>query len=72
MENEKVYDRKMISEQVFKQHSYYDEDVKIGYNVCSTNYKSYGKIILKKFYEILVNQNKTFYFFISIYIMKGN
>lgn|GEM_PF-5972494 len=39
---------------------------------CCTNYKSYGKIILNKFYEILVNQNKTFYFYISIYIMKGN
>jgi hypothetical protein len=31
MENGKVYDREMISEQVFKQHSYYDEDVKVGY-----------------------------------------
>lgn len=31
IENGKVYDREMISEQVFKQHSYYDEDVKIGY-----------------------------------------
>jgi len=31
MENGKVYDREMISEQVFKQHSYYNEDVKVGY-----------------------------------------
>jgi len=31
MENEKVYDREMISEQVFKQHSFYSEDVKVGY-----------------------------------------
>lgn len=31
MENGKIYDREMISEQVFKQHQYYDEDVKIGY-----------------------------------------
>ena len=31
MENGKVYDREMISDQVFKQHSYYDEDVKVGY-----------------------------------------
>ena len=31
MENGKVYDREMISEQVFKQHSFYNEDVKIGY-----------------------------------------
>lgn len=31
MENGKIYDREMISEQVFKQHQYYDEDVKVGY-----------------------------------------
>jgi hypothetical protein len=31
MENGKIYDREMISDQVFKQHSYYDEDVKVGY-----------------------------------------
>lgn len=31
MENGKLYDRDMISEQVFKQHQYYDEDVKVGY-----------------------------------------
>ena len=31
MENGKVYDREMISDQVLKQHSYYDEDVKVGY-----------------------------------------
>ena len=31
MENGKVYDREMISEQVFKQHSFYNEDVKVGY-----------------------------------------
>jgi hypothetical protein len=31
MENVKVYDREMISEQVFKQHSFYNEDVKVGY-----------------------------------------
>ena len=31
MENGKVYDREMISEQVVKQHQYYDEDVKVGY-----------------------------------------
>jgi hypothetical protein len=31
MENGKVYDREMFSDQVFKQHSYYDEDVKVGY-----------------------------------------
>jgi hypothetical protein len=37
MENGKVYDREMISEQVFKQHSYYDEDVKVGYK---TRYKT--------------------------------
>jgi hypothetical protein len=37
MENGKVYDREMISEQVFKQHSYYDEDVKVGYKTrCSS------------------------------------
>jgi len=33
MENGKVYDREMISEQVFKQHSYYDEDFKVGYKI---------------------------------------
>ena len=37
MENGKVYDREMISDQVFKQHSYYDEDVKVGYK---TRYKT--------------------------------
>jgi hypothetical protein len=31
MENEKVYDRAMISDQVFKQYSYYNEDLKISY-----------------------------------------
>lgn len=31
MENGKIYDREMISDQVFKQHSYYVEDVKVGY-----------------------------------------
>jgi len=31
MENGKVYDREMISEQVFKQHSFYNEDVRAGY-----------------------------------------
>ncbi len=31
MENGKIYDREMISGQVFKQHSYYNEDVKVGY-----------------------------------------
>lgn len=31
MENGKIYDREMISGQVFKQYSYYDEDVKVGY-----------------------------------------
>lgn len=37
MENGKVYNREMISEQVFKQHSYYDEDVKVGYKTrCSS------------------------------------
>ena len=33
IENGKVYDREMISEQVFKQHSYYDEDFKVGYKI---------------------------------------
>ena len=37
MEKGKLYDREMISDQVFKQHSYYDEDVKVGYK---TRYKS--------------------------------
>lgn len=31
MENGKKYDREMITEQVFKQHSFYNEDVKVGY-----------------------------------------
>lgn len=31
MENGKVYDREMITNQVFKQHSFYKEDVKVGY-----------------------------------------
>ena len=37
MENGKVYDREKISEQVFKQHSNYNEDVKVGFK---TRYKS--------------------------------
>ena len=38
LENGKLYDREMISEQVFKQHSYYDEDVKVGYKTrCTSN-----------------------------------
>ena len=37
LENGKVYNREMISDQVFKQHSYYDEDVKVGYKTrCSS------------------------------------
>lgn len=31
LENRKVYDREMISKQVFKQHSFHDEDLKVGY-----------------------------------------
>ena len=37
MENGKVYDREMISDQVFKQHSYYDEDVKVGFKTRCTS-----------------------------------
>ena len=37
LENGKVYDREMISDQVFKQHSFYNEDVKVGYK---TKYKT--------------------------------
>jgi hypothetical protein len=33
MENGKVYDRERISNQVFKQHSYFNEDVKVGYKI---------------------------------------
>jgi hypothetical protein len=37
MENGKVYDREMISEQVFKHHSFYNEDIKVGYKTrCNT------------------------------------
>ena len=36
MENGKVYDREMITDQVFKQHSFYNEDVQIGFKTTHT------------------------------------
>lgn len=38
MDNGKLYDRDMILVQVFKQHTYYNEDVKVGYKTrCTSN-----------------------------------
>ena len=58
MENGKVYDREMISDQVFKQHSYYDEDVKVGYK---TRYKTMDIHLAKDYvlnnYDYVVNLN---------------
>lgn len=58
MENGKVYDREMISDQIFKQHSYYDEDVKIGYK---TRYKTMNihlaEDYILDYYDYLVHLN---------------
>ena len=58
MKNGRVYDREMISEQVFKQHSYYNEDVIVGYKT-SYNTKDIhlaeGYII--DYYEYVVHLN---------------
>jgi hypothetical protein len=58
MENGKEYDREMISDQVFKQHSYHDEDVKVGYKTrCnSIDIKLAENFILNQ-YDYIQNSN---------------
>ena len=58
MENGKVYDREMIIEQVLKQHSYYNEDVKIGYKARynTKNINLAGDYIID-YYDYITNLN---------------
>ena len=58
MENGKVYDREMISDQVFKQHSYYDEDVKVGYKTrCTSNDIQLAHNYIMDHYDYIVDLN---------------
>jgi hypothetical protein len=58
MENGKIYDREMISEQVFKQHQYYDEDVKVGYKTrCSSNNIQLAHNYIMDHYDYIVDLN---------------
>jgi len=58
MENGNVYDREMISDQVFKQHSYYDEDVKVGYKTrCTSNDIRLAHNYIMDHYDYIVDLN---------------
>ena len=58
MENEKVYDREMISEQVFKQHSYYQEDLAVGYKTrCNSKDILLAETYILDNYNYLVYMN---------------
>ena len=58
MENGKVYDREMLSDQVFKQHSYYDEDVKVGYKTrCTSNDIHLAHNYIMDHYDYIVDLN---------------
>lgn len=58
IENGKVYDREMITAQVLKQHSYHDEDSKVGY---MTRYKTMdihlSEDYILDYYDYLVHLN---------------
>lgn len=58
MENGKVYDREMISEQVYKQHSFYNEDVKVGFKTrCTSMDIKLAENYIIDNYNYLVNLN---------------
>lgn len=58
MENGKVYDRDMISDQVFKQHSFLDEDVKAGYKTrCNTKGIHLAEDYILDYYDYVVHLN---------------
>lgn len=58
MENGKVYDREMISEQVFKQHSFYNEDVRVGYMTrCKTKDIHMAEDYVLDYYDYVVHLN---------------
>lgn len=58
MENGKIYDREKISEQVFKQHTFYNEDFKVGYK---TRYKTkdihLAEDYILEYYDYVVHLN---------------
>ena len=58
MENEKKYDRETITEQVFKQHSFYNEDVKVGYKTkCNTKDIHLAEEYILDYYDYFVYLN---------------
>jgi len=58
MENGKVYDREMISEQVFKQQSYYDEDVRSGFKIrCNSKDIHLAEDYILDYYDYVVHLN---------------
>ncbi len=58
MEDGKVYDREMISEQVFKQHSFYNEDVRAGYKTrCNTKDIHLAEDYVLDYYDYVVHLN---------------
>ena len=58
LENGKVYDREMISEQVFKQHSFYNEDVRAGYKTrCNTKDIHMAEDYVLDYYDYIVHLN---------------
>ena len=58
LENGKLYDREMISDQVFKQHSYYDEDFKVGYKTrCTSNDIKLAEDYIMENYNYLIYLN---------------
>lgn len=58
LENGKVYDREMISEQAYKQHSYHNEDVKVGYKYrCTSMDIKLAENYIIDNYNYLVNLN---------------
>jgi hypothetical protein len=58
MENGKVYNREMISEQVFKQHSFYNEDVRAGYKTrCNTTDIHLAEDYTMNYYDYVVHLN---------------
>jgi hypothetical protein len=58
MENGKVYDKEMISEQVFKQHSYYEEDVRSGFKIrCNTTDIHLAEDYILDYYDYIVYLN---------------
>jgi hypothetical protein len=58
MENGKVYDREMISEQVFKQHSFYNEDVRAGFKTrCNSKDIYMAEDYVLDYYDYVVHLN---------------